>query len=116
VSFTCKAMIDARTIEVGGAHKRDVHAQVAVVRGAVEAEVDAERHRRPRRVLLAAVKAYLMAPRVSTSPKRDGRVPGLTLLAGLDLSFSKILCDCCLVARPLILGRRRWPCRVFGTR
>lgn len=39
--------------------------------------------------------------------RRDSDVLPLvfTLFAGFDLSFSNILRDCCLVARPLILGR-----------
>lgn len=49
----------ALTIEVRRADKRDVDAEVAVVRRAVEAEVDAKGNRGPRRVLLVAVEARL---------------------------------------------------------
>lgn len=49
----------SRTVEVGRAHKGNVDAEVAVVGRAVEAQVDAERDRRPCRVLLAAVEANL---------------------------------------------------------
>jgi hypothetical protein len=49
------------TIKIGRAHKRDVHTEVSVVGGAIEAKVNAERNRRPGRVVLAAVKTYLRA-------------------------------------------------------
>lgn len=52
--------VSALTIEVGRAHKRDVHAQIPVVGGAVETEVDAKGDRGPRRVLRAAVEADLV--------------------------------------------------------
>ncbi len=60
-----------RTIKVGGADKGDMDTKVSVVGGAVEAEVDAKRDRRPRRVLLSAVKADLLPKspvRISMSP------------------------------------------------
>ena len=52
--------VSALTIEVGRAHKRDVHAQIPVVGGAVETEVDAKGDRGPSRVLRAAVEADLV--------------------------------------------------------
>lgn len=51
--------LDVRTVEVGGAHKGDVHSHVSVVRRAIEAQVDAEGDRAPCRVLCAAVETYL---------------------------------------------------------
>jgi hypothetical protein len=55
------------TVQVGRAHERDVHAEVPVVRGAVEAQIDAKGHRRPGGILLAAVEAYLEGGRESAS-------------------------------------------------
>lgn len=49
------------TVEVGGAHKGDVHAHVTVVGGTVEAQVDAKGHGGPGGVFGAAVEAYLAA-------------------------------------------------------
>ncbi len=49
------------TVEVGRADKGDVDSEVSVVRRAVETQVYTKRDRGPRRVLLAAVKAYLFA-------------------------------------------------------
>lgn len=77
---------------------------------AVEAQVDAERDRCPCRVLLAAVEANLrgasgVSSRLGGSSRRavEGGREALTLLAGFVLSFSKILSDCCLVARLLMV-------------
>ena len=82
------------TIEVCGAHERDVDTEIAVDGGAVEAQVDAERHRRPCWVFGAAVEADLV-PSALGKPLVGGE---RTLLAGLDLSFSKILTDSAFVA------------------
>jgi len=91
-----------RTVEVGRPDKGNVDAEVAVVGGAIEAQIDAQGDGRPGRVLLAAVEADLGAVSMCRQSRRadTGR---LALFAGFDLSFSKILSDCCLDARPLIL-------------
>jgi hypothetical protein len=47
------------TIKIGGPDERNVNAEVAVVRRAVKAEVDAEWYGSPCRVLLAAIEADL---------------------------------------------------------
>lgn len=47
------------TVQVGGADKGDVDAEVTMIRGAIEAKVDTEGHRGPCWVLLAAVEADL---------------------------------------------------------
>lgn len=46
-------------VELCGAHEREVHAQAAVHRRAVQADEHSVRHRRPRRVLRVAVETYL---------------------------------------------------------
>ena len=51
---------EKRTVEVGGAHEGNVHAQVAVVGRAVETQVDAKGDGRPCGILLAAVEADLL--------------------------------------------------------
>lgn len=81
-------------------------AEVAVVGGAVEAEVDAKGDRSPCWVLLAAVEADLLQGRaVSFLDLWEPLIAwAYTLLAGFALSFSKSLSDCCFVARPLILS------------
>lgn len=86
--------------------------EVAVVRGAVETEVDAERNGGPGGILLAAVEADLLAQVAVSTINALGGVSmslaaSLALLAGFDLSFSKILSDCCFEARPLILANSR---------
>ena len=48
-----------RTVKVGRAHKGDVDAEIPMVRGAVQAEVDTKGHRRPCRILLSTIKAKL---------------------------------------------------------
>lgn len=48
------------TVEVGALDEGNVHAQVAVVCRAVQAEVDGEGNRGPCRVLCAAVEADLI--------------------------------------------------------
>lgn len=56
----------AHTVEVGRSHKGDMDTQVAMVGGTVEAQVDTERYRCPRRVLLTTVEANLhVSPKVS---------------------------------------------------
>jgi hypothetical protein len=86
-----------------------------MVGGAVEAQVDAQGNRGPGRVLLAAVEAnlasvcqYLFYCRARSQPHeacgKKGGGGSLTLFADLDFNFSKILSDCCLDARPLILA------------
>lgn len=113
------------TVEVRGPDKGDVDTEVAVVRGAIEAEVDAEGDRRPCRVLLATVEADLPSQTNTKVSPGPGRLPGLqlqatikaaewrgasrrrvllALLAGFDFNFSKIFSDCCLLARTLILA------------
>jgi hypothetical protein len=47
------------TVEVGRAHKGDVDTQIAVIRRAIETQVDAKWYRCPGRIVLPAVKAYL---------------------------------------------------------
>ena len=82
--------------------------KVSVVGGAVEAEVDTKGNRRPRRVLLSAVKADLSPKTWSEFPCPHVRRATLvmrTLFACLVFSFSKIFSDCCFVARALILAR-----------
>ncbi len=46
---------------IGRPHERDVHTQIPVVGGTVQAQVYAEGDGRPRRVLCAAVKADIIA-------------------------------------------------------
>lgn len=48
------------TVEVGALDERDVHTQVAVVRRAVQTDVNGKGNRRPGRVLCAAVEADLI--------------------------------------------------------
>lgn len=48
-----------RTIQYRRTDKRDMHAQITMVRGAVETEVDPEGYRCPRWIFAAAVKADL---------------------------------------------------------
>lgn len=100
-------MFSVRTVEVCGPHKGDVYTKVAVVRGTVQTQVDAERNRRPSRILLSAVKAYLgrqwraLSLEIQSLPSRS---VFHTLFAGFNFNFSNIFSDCCLVARPLILA------------
>lgn len=47
------------TIEIRRANKGDVDTEIAVVGGAIKAQIDTKRHRRPGRVLRIAVEAYL---------------------------------------------------------
>lgn len=78
-----------------------MHAEVAVVGGTVQTEVDAERDRRPSRVLGAAIKAYLKSSESvgrSEAHGGDQEKGGRTLFAGLAFNFSKIFWDCALVA------------------
>lgn len=93
----------ARTVEVGRSHKGNVYAHVTVVRRAVEAQIDAKRHRAPCWVLCAAVETYLHA-HVYQHPQRalPGRGPPFTLFAGFAFSFANIFCDCVLVASAMI--------------
>ena len=101
------------TVEVSRPDKGNVDAEVAVVGGAVETQVDAKGDRGPGRVLLAAVEADLGGS-VSTcdASRREcgrddcGRL--LALFAGFVFSFSKSLSDCCLDARPLMLAIVLW--------
>ena len=53
-------MIGGLTIQVRTPHKTDVHAQVAVVRRAVQAQIYTERHTRPGGIFRTAVKADLI--------------------------------------------------------
>lgn len=106
VSQTEKILSRIHTIQVCRSHKGDVNTEVTVIGGAVQTQVDAERHRRPCGILLSAVKAYLgrqwhALVLVSQVPSRPC---SRTLLAGFVFSFSKILSDCCFDARALILG------------
>lgn len=92
----------SRTVEVGRAHKGNVDAEVAVVGRAVEAQVDAERDRRPCRVLLAAVEADLQDAS-GVSSRLEGAVEGkgeggADLVGGLRLELLKDL-------ERLLLGR-----------
>ena len=48
------------TIEVCGSNEGYVDTKIAVVRGAVETEVDAERNGGPRRVFGSAIEAHLV--------------------------------------------------------
>ena len=68
-----------RTIEVRGANKGDVDAEVAVVRGAVEAEVDTKGNGGPGRVLLAAVEADLSKQDKDKSAKESISISTSTL-------------------------------------
>ncbi len=52
------------TVKVGRTHKRYMYAKITVVGGTIEAEIDAERHGGPCRVLPTAVKTYLYSIRV----------------------------------------------------
>jgi hypothetical protein len=78
-----------------------VDAEVAVDSGAVEAQVDTKGHRRPCRVLGAAVEADLVASVEGQDAAKR------TLFAGLDLSFSKILSDSAFVANAMVGDQRR---------
>lgn len=85
------------TVKVGRSDEGDVDTEVSVVGRAVEAQIDAEWHRRPRRVLLSTVKAYLLFSSAHSSWPWAHRARR-TLLACFDLSFSKTFCDCNFVA------------------
>lgn len=75
---------------------------------AVEAQVDAKGDRRPRRVLLATVKADLrnlpLASREAWHGMISAAPPLPTLFAGFDLSLSKIFCDCSLLASGALIS------------
>jgi hypothetical protein len=79
--------------------------KVAVVCGAVEAQVDGEGDRRPCRVLSAAVKAYLHTSTCEHTTHSwrhsiEGRIDvPHTLLAALVFSFAKMFLDSVLLAR-----------------
>lgn len=63
------------TIQIRTPHKANVHAEIAVVGGAVEAQVDAEGHAGPRGVFGAAVEAAfvgLFALQLLEERVRDG--------------------------------------------
>ena len=53
-------MYTGHTVEVGTPDKADMHTQISMVRGAVQTQVDTERHTRPCWVLRAAVEADLV--------------------------------------------------------
>ena len=92
--YLVKKVCHALTVEVSRSDKGDMNSEVPVVRGAVEAQVDAEWYGRPCRILLTAVEAYL--PHSVTIQMAETAL--LTRFAGLVLSFSKIFCDCAFVA------------------
>ena len=92
--YLVKRICHALTVEVGRPDKGDVHSEVPVVRGAVEAQVDAEWYGRPCWILLTAVEAYL--PHSVILQMAETAL--LTRFADLVLSFSKIFCDCAFVA------------------
>lgn len=48
------------TVQVGTPHKRNVHTKVPVVRGTIQAQIDAKWHRTPRWVFGAAIEADLI--------------------------------------------------------
>lgn len=91
-----------------------MYAEIAVVRGAVKTEVDAEGNGRPGRIFATAVKAYL-ANFISVNIHLPLSEALPTLFAGFVFNFSKIFSDWDLDARAMVaMGRYgKWRTTIF---
>lgn len=83
------------TVEVRGTHEGNVDTQVTMVGGAVQAEIDTERHRRPSGILRATIEAYLCSQtncqRIAAPQTQRGGVSFAHLVSGLEFEFLKDL-------------------------
>ena len=82
-----------------------MYSQVAMIRRAIETEVDTKGNGGPGWILRAAVKAYLL--KLSLDIRGPHAAMDRTLFAGLLFSFSKIFCDWALVAELMVESQSR---------
>jgi hypothetical protein len=98
------ASTGGHTVQVGRPHERDVHAHVSMIRGAIEAQIDAKGNGRPCRVLCAAIETYLFRAvrmgdcRLSVWRARAPR----TLFADFAFSLAKMFWDSVFVASAMV--------------